>query len=101
MSSYKFNFQVADYTLDGMDAINSKIHEALNNLETYAQSHLAEWTGAAQGSYAEAKVRWDAAADQMNVALAAGRQALFNISDGYGTAEQRATQIWDNTRTGF
>ena len=33
-------------------------------------------------------------------ALQSGRVSLFNISEGYGNAEQRATQIWSNTYTG-
>jgi hypothetical protein len=36
----------------------------------------------------------------MSDALQAGRTSLFNISDGYGSAEQRASQIWANTYTG-
>ncbi len=101
MSSYTFNFNVADQTLDHMDSVNKAIRAALEELHNNCQKSLAEWEGDARTQYYEAKARWDGAAEQMTLALQAGRVSLFNISEGYGSAEQRGTQIWANTRTGF
>lgn len=100
MSSYKFNFTVADTVLDHMDTVNSNLQNALAELESYAASSLADWEGGAQAAYDAAKKEWRAGADAMAGALQAGRISLFNISEGYGSAEQRATQIWQNTYTG-
>jgi WXG100 family type VII secretion target len=98
MSNYRFNFQVADYTLDGMHAINGQIKERLQSLEQVAESSLQDWTGDARAEYYAAKQRWNAAADEMTVHLDAARATLLNISDNYGTTEARARQIWENSR---
>lgn len=100
MSSYKFNFTVADTVLDHMDLVNRDLQNSLAELEANARRSLADWEGGAQAAYAAAEAEWRAGADAMRAALEAGRISLFNISEGYGTAEQRATQIWQNTYTG-
>lgn len=94
MSSYSFNFMLADETLDHMNRINSTITSELADLEHQVEAHLAEWDGAVKDAYWDAKAKWNAAAQQMPVALEAGRNTLYNISDGYGSAEQRWQQIW-------
>jgi WXG100 family type VII secretion target len=98
--TYTFNFNLADQTLDHMSTINQNIRTALDDLERTCLASMAEWTGAAREQYTEAKRQWDFNAQKMNEALQAGRQSLFQISDGYGSAEQRAQQIWANTYTG-
>jgi WXG100 family type VII secretion target len=98
MSNYSFNFQVADYTLDGMNAVNTQIRQGLDSLQATVESSLAEWTGAAREQYTVAKANWNAAAQQMTVHLETARATLLNISDNYGTTEQRARQIWENSR---
>ncbi|MET0491504.1 MAG: WXG100 family type VII secretion target [Actinoplanes sp.] len=99
-NSYKFNFTIADETLDHMDRVNTDLGSALEELERNSEAHLAEWTGGAQGAYKVAKAEWTAGMQEMTAALQSGRVSLFNISDGYGSAEQRATTIWQNTYTG-
>lgn len=99
-NSYKFNFTMADETLDHMDRVNTTLKDALGELERNSRNQLQEWEGGAQTAYAQAEAEWRAGMEQMTQALQAGRVSLFNISDGYGSAEQRATQIWANTYTG-
>jgi WXG100 family type VII secretion target len=100
MTSYKFNFSVADTVLDHMDSVNSNLRNSLAELEAHCRSSLAEWDGVARESYTAAEAEWRAGAAAMSQALQSGRTSLFNISEGYGSAEQRATQIWQNTYTG-
>ncbi|BCY13394.1 WXG100 family type VII secretion target [Actinoplanes sp. L3-i22] len=100
MSSYKFNFTVADNTLDHMDTVNNNLKQALEELERNSRAHLQEWTGDAQTAYAHAEAEWRAGLQTMSQALQSGRVSLYNISEGYGGAEQRASQIWANTYTG-
>ncbi|MCX2731748.1 WXG100 family type VII secretion target [Saccharopolyspora sp. NFXS83] len=98
MSDYRFNFSVADATLYDMDAINNKVRSALTEMERSVEASLSEWTGDAQNAYWEAKAAWNQQANLMPQYLQSGRQTLLNISDNYGTTEQRARQIWDQTR---
>jgi len=100
MSSYKFNFTVADTVCDHMDVVNSELQSALSELEAHCRTSLGDWTGVARDSYYAAEAEWRAGADTMRSALGQGRMSLFNISEGYGSAEQRATTIWTNTYTG-
>lgn len=100
MTSYRFNFNTADYVLDHMDSVNTTLRTSLADLEAHCRSTLAEWDGVARDSYTAAEAEWRAGAAAMSDALQAGRTSLFAISEGYGSAEQRATQIWQNTYTG-
>ncbi|ONI83118.1 WXG100 family type VII secretion target [Actinosynnema sp. ALI-1.44] len=95
MSDYRFDFNVADMTLDEMNAINNRVKTALTEMEAQVEKTLAEWTGAAQQAYYAAKAEWNQQAQQMPIYLEAGRQTLLSISDNYGTTEQRAQQIWN------
>ncbi|WKU05343.1 WXG100 family type VII secretion target [Micromonospora sp. HUAS LYJ1] len=96
MGSYRFNFIVADQTLDHMNSVNKNLQSALAELEQNCRAHLREWDGAAQQAYALAEAQWRAGLSTMTASLDAGRKALFDISEGYGSADQRAAQIWSN-----
>jgi WXG100 family type VII secretion target len=98
MSNYQFNFQTADYTLNSMNTINVRIRSGLDDLQSSVEASLADWEGSAQEAYWQAKARWNAAANEMSMHLGSARSTLSNISDGYGSAEQRATQIWQSGR---
>lgn len=100
MTSYKFSFTTADYVLDHMDSVNSTLQTSLQELESHCRQTLAEWDGVARDAYYQAETEWRLGFSAMSQALQAGRVSLFNISEGYGSAEQRATQIWQNTYTG-
>lgn len=98
MSDYSFNFNHADLTLDEMHAVNGRVKSALAEMESAVEKTLTDWTGDAEKAYWEAKAEWNRKANQMPVFLEAGRQTLLQISDNYGTTEQRSRQIWDNSR---
>jgi WXG100 family type VII secretion target len=97
--SFSFNFEIADYTLDGMDRVNKNIAQALHSLEETCENSLADWSSDARDAYRVSKRTWDAFANQMSHHLQNARIALLSISEGYGTTEQRATKIWENTRS--
>lgn len=100
MSNYTFNFQQADATLHDMNQINTRIRTALTDMERDVEASLAEWTGAAQEQYKVSKLVWNQSAEQMSVYLEQARQTLLQISDNYGTTEQRHAQIWNDVRGG-
>jgi ESAT-6 family protein len=94
MSDYRFDFNMADATLDTMQTINGRVRQGLDDMQRRVESTLQDWTGDAQTAYWQAKTEWNRQADQMPGQLETGRQTLLNISDNYGTTEQRAAQIW-------
>lgn len=96
MSDYRFDFNVADMTLDEMHAVNARVKNSLAEMESQVEKSLADWTGVAQQAYYAAKAEWNQQAQQMPVYLESGRQTLLSISDGYGSAEKRAQQIWSS-----
>lgn len=98
MSDYRFDFNVADMTLDEMNVVNARVRNALTDMEAEVEKSLADWTGAAQDAYWGAKREWNQQATQMPVHLESARKTLLSISDNYGTTEQRAKQIWDGSR---
>ncbi|WP_406077937.1 WXG100 family type VII secretion target [Micromonospora sp. NBC_00858] len=100
MSSYAFDFQQADATLHDMNQINTRIKTALADMERGVESSLQEWTGAAQSQYHVSKQVWNQSANQMSMYLEQARSTLLQISDNYGSTEQRHAQIWNDVRGG-
>ncbi|WP_305785768.1 WXG100 family type VII secretion target [Symbioplanes lichenis] len=100
MSNYTFNFQQADAVLHDMNSINGKIKAALEQMEHTVEASLADWTGAAQQQYYVSKAAWNNSANNMTVYLEQARLTLLQISDNYGTTEQRHAQIWNDVRGG-
>ncbi len=100
MSNYSFNFQQADAVLYDMNQINNKIKSGLAEMERTVEASLQDWTGAAQQQYYVSKAAWNQSANQMTVYLDQARVTLLQISDNYGTTEQRHSQIWNDVRGG-
>ncbi|AGZ38794.1 WXG100 family type VII secretion target [Actinoplanes friuliensis] len=100
MSSYRFDFTQADATLTDMNQINTRIKTALSDMESSVERTLQEWTGAAQTQYYASKAAWNQAANEMTIYLEQARNTLLQISDNYGTTEQRHAQIWNDVRGG-
>ena len=100
MTTYTFNFAMAEATLDHMGSVNQRIRAALDQLEQTCQTTMADWTDDSKNAYIVQKQRWDQNAAAMNQALMGARQALGGISQGYGDAQSRATNLWQNTYTG-
>ncbi|MFG1918544.1 WXG100 family type VII secretion target [Micromonospora sp. NPDC048898] len=100
MSDYRFDFNQADATLHDMNRINGRISSSLDEMEANVERSTQEWSGDARAEYAVAKIEWRNAANQMTVFLEQARQTLLQISDNYGTTEQRHTKIWNDVRGG-
>ncbi|WP_067494991.1 WXG100 family type VII secretion target [Actinoplanes sp. TFC3] len=100
MSNYTFDFNQADAVLTDMNQINTRIKSALEQMEQTVEASLADWTGAAQQQYYVSKAKWNQSANEMSVYLEQARLTLLQISDNYGTTEQRHAQIWNDVRGG-
>jgi WXG100 family type VII secretion target len=100
VSNYTFDFNQADATLTDMNSINTRIKSALEQMEQTVEASLAEWTGAAQQQYYVSKAAWNQSANEMSVYLDQARSTLMQISDNYGSTEQRHAQIWNDVRGG-
>ncbi|GAA2491396.1 WXG100 family type VII secretion target [Winogradskya humida] len=100
MSNYTFDFNQADATLTDMNSINTRIKSALEQMEQTVEASLAEWTGAAQQQYYVSKAAWNQSANEMSIYLDQARSTLMQISDNYGSTEQRHAQIWNDVRGG-
>lgn len=100
MSNYTFDFNQADAVLYDMNAINTRIKTALEQMEKTVETSLVDWTGAARSQYAVSKAVWNQSANEMTVYLEQARLTLLQISDNYGTTEQRHAQIWNDVRGG-
>ena len=100
MSNYTFDFVQADAVLTDMNRINGQIQSSLEEMERTVEASLAQWTGAAQEQYKVSKLAWNQAADSMVGYLEQARMTLPQISDNYGTTEQRHAMIWNDVRGG-
>lgn len=100
MSNYTFDFGQADAVLFDINKINNQIKSALAEMEQRVETGLADWTGDAQTQYHVSKAAWRNSANEMSAYLEQARVTLLQISDNYGTTEQRHAQIWNNVRGG-
>jgi ESAT-6 family protein len=97
---YRFDFNQADAVLYDMNRINGTIKTGLEEMQRNAERSLETWTGGARAAYYEAKLKWNASADQMTVYLEQARTTLLAISGNYGNTETRHTKIWNDVRGG-
>jgi ESAT-6 family protein len=100
VSDYTFDFTQADATVYDMNQITQRINSALDEMEASVEARMQEWTGAAQSQYVVSKAQWDKSADEMSVFLEQARLTLLQISDNYGTTEQRHAMLWNDVRGG-
>lgn len=100
MSDYTFDFTQADATVYDMNQITQRINSALAEMETAVEARMQEWTGAAKSQYGVSKAQWDKSAGDMGVFLEQARLTLLQISDNYGTTEQRHAMLWNDVRGG-
>ena len=100
MSDYRFDFDQADATLYDMDHVNRRLQKALEDMELSVEKSMADWTGAARDQYSTSKAIWHQSANEMAVFLDQARLTLLQISDNYGSMEQRQAEIWNNVRGG-
>ncbi|MER7016259.1 WXG100 family type VII secretion target [Saccharopolyspora sp. NPDC000359] len=96
MSDYRFDFNIAETTLQDMHQVNTHVRQALDQMQAAVESSTADWTGSAKQAYAAAKAEWNKQAALMPEHLRAAQQTLGTISEGYGTTEVRAAQSWSN-----
>jgi WXG100 family type VII secretion target len=80
------------------DETGAAITRLLGELDTHVQARLATWTGDAQFAYAQAKARWDGAAQRMPTTLAAARATLESIAEQYNAAERAAIDTFFDNR---
>jgi WXG100 family type VII secretion target len=92
MGTYSVSIAQVDATVAQAETISQQISQILTSLESDIQRTLAQWTGSAQAAYATSQAQWHAAAQNMPVALTQAKATLENIAQGYGLAEQFATQ---------
>ena len=100
MSDFRFDFNQADATLYDINQVNQRIKQALTEMESSVEKHIADWTGAAREQYAVSKAVWDQSANEMAVFLDQARLTLLQISENYGSMEQRQASIWNDVRGG-
>jgi len=100
VSDYRFDFNQADATLFDMNAANQQLQGALHDMEQSVEKSMADWTGPAREQYAVSKAIWHQSANEMATALQQARATLLQISDNYGTTEQRQAAIWNDVRGG-
>ena len=75
-------------------SVYSSFENTLNTLNGQIQSNLAEWTGAAQAAYHEAKQIWTNAANDMGNVLNQLGNVVGVAHDNYVTTEGVNTRLW-------
>lgn len=66
----------------------------LSDLQHNLEASLAQWTGAARGSYTQAKGDWDAAAQHMASILNSLGAVIGTANDTYQQTERSLTGLW-------
>lgn len=68
--------------------------EHLSTLEGQLNASLGQWDGAARAAYADAKAKWDAAANHMGDVIAKMQQVMTQISENYDSNERGIEGKW-------
>lgn len=80
--------------IDALEGAQKALREELNDLESKLQSSLAQWDGAGQAAYREAKSKWDASAQKMAEVVLKMRSTLSMIDENYTSTERAVQGSW-------
>lgn len=94
MATYTVSHAQMQDVIEHMGVVNGHINDLIDNLNSSTASSLAEWTSAARDHYNSSRAVWNQAAAAMNEHLARAQGALGNISEGYISAEQQGSAMW-------
>jgi uncharacterized protein YukE len=88
------NTDALDSAQQELATASASIQQLLEDLQTYAAAHLAEWNAPAKEAYARDKVAWDNAANDQNTVLSKASQHLGFASETYSAYEAKNTGLW-------
>ncbi|ONI83926.1 WXG100 family type VII secretion target [Saccharothrix sp. ALI-22-I] len=72
----------------------SKIESELENLKARLSPVIAQWEGAASGTYQDAQNRWNESAAGLQQVLAQIGSAVASATDAYQAAERKNADRW-------
>jgi uncharacterized protein YukE len=94
MPTYDVDMLQVDYIVGEMDAITKRINQTLEDLDSAAKINLSQWTSDAQAVYAQVKLQWDTAAQDMTAKSQNAVSMLGQINQSYSDGERQGMSIW-------
>jgi WXG100 family type VII secretion target len=94
MTTYTVQMEQVDYIVGEMQSITQQIQSTLQQLDDQSKNDLANWTSAAQTTYAETKAKWDAAAADMQAMAGQATSSLGTINEYYANGEREGVNLW-------
>jgi WXG100 family type VII secretion target len=94
MTTYTVQMSNVQLVAEEMGKIASYIQSLVEELDNSTAQSLAEWTSSARDVYNQARVKWDAAANDMAVQATNAQNSLSQITDSYANAETQGMGLW-------
>lgn len=93
--TYRYRTQAIVEGMEDIRRAHNRIDDALDRLETFAESCLSEWAGDAQSQYYAHKTQWNNSVDAMRAIMTEKAiPALQRILENYHSAERINSQGW-------
>jgi WXG100 family type VII secretion target len=96
MPTYTVQMDNVQAIAEEMNALGSRVQSLIDDLNTYCETNLADWTSAARDAYSTNKAQWTSAANDLPVQATNAHNALSEITDAYALAEYQGLGLWDN-----
>lgn len=94
MTTYTVHMSNVQLVAEEMGKIAAYIQGLVEDLDNSTAQSLAEWTSSARDVYNQARVKWDAAANDMATQAARAQNSLSQINDSYANAETQGMGLW-------
>ncbi len=92
--STEVNFSGLDATSSSIGAKSKTIRGRLDQLDSDLAPMRASWDGFARDAYHTAQLRWNTAADDLNLILQAVGISVNDARTGYQDTEKLNTNMW-------
>ena len=79
---------------DDLRRATKRIREITDALETRAAKSFALWESETRTSYDAAKLKWDEACNQMDMALGVGAETVTNNGNNYLMYDRKNAESW-------
>jgi uncharacterized protein YukE len=83
-----------DGELEQLRAQVADMDGVLNDFETFAATHLSDWTGAAQAQYAQAKKNWDSIMLELRAMLAKTPVVMGDVANHHLVADLNSSRYF-------
>jgi WXG100 family type VII secretion target len=94
MATYALNPSSLDGGISDLGGVTTALASALDDLNGYVNTYVANNAGATATAYQAAQTKWNTGLTEMQTSLTGGTNALTDINDQYRMTDQQGASLF-------